>query len=152
AGDLEPALACAEELTRIRGTLLTDALRQAELMWRLHRPEAALARLMEATGQARPADDAVWTLLGELAWSYEPDGEALLAYTTLWRSGKRERAAGERLVRLHIEAGRIDDAIRAAEEAFAATHEPFFLVTAIDAASGSARWDKLAALLALTRG
>lgn len=150
-GDLEHALACAEEVTKIRGLHLTDALSQATLLWRLRRPSEALAKLVAVQSQARDEDIELWEMMGELAWNYERDAVAMYAYASLWRTRKTAKVA-ERLSSLYRTAGRLDDAVTIAQERFVQTKDVELFLTALEIATEGERWDRLRSLLGLVTG
>jgi tetratricopeptide (TPR) repeat protein len=144
-GELERALACHEQLARLKAMSLDDSIRQARLLWRLQRPDAALTRLMALQGQARDTDVNYWNLLGDLAWRLENDLIATETYGRLWRT-QRSADVGERLWRSLLNMGRREEAMKVAEEAYDKLGSPGFLVTAVDLAAKSNDWTKIRAL------
>ena len=144
-GELERALACHEQLARLKAMSLDDSIRQARLLWRLQRPDAALTRLLALQGQARDTDTNYWNLLGDLAWRLENDLIASETYGRLWRQQK-SADVGERLWRSLLNMGRRDQALQVAEEAYDKLGTPGFLVTAVDLAAKSNDWTKIRAL------
>ena len=144
-GELERALACHEQLARLKAMSLDDGIRQARLLWRLQRPDAALTRLVALQGQARDTDQNYWTLLGDLAWRLENDLISTETYGRLWRLQK-SADVGERLWRSLLSMGRRDEAMKVAEEAYDKLGSPGFLVTAVDLAAKANDWSKIRAL------
>jgi tetratricopeptide (TPR) repeat protein len=108
-GDLERSLGCLDHLPRLEGTELADVVRQAELLWRLRRPEAALARLVGSKEQARAEDSTFWKLLYDLAWNQEQDYLALEALRHLW-TAERDPAVALDLFNLVQRSGNYDEA------------------------------------------
>jgi tetratricopeptide (TPR) repeat protein len=131
--ELEQALACLEQLNRLKAMTLDDALRQAKLLWRLLRPEAALTRLISLRGQARETETEYWKLVGELAWRVENDLLAAEAYAILWKNNKSPDV-GENYFRSLDSLGRTEEAITIAEEGYARFGQSNFLVAAVDIA------------------
>ena len=111
---------------------LDDGVRQAQLLWRLQRPEAALTRLVALrTGpRYRPQ---LLALLGDLAWRLEEHTLAAEAYGTLWKTQKRSEI-GDRLIRSLDASGRRAEAVTIAAEAYDHLGTPTFLVIAADLA------------------
>ncbi len=144
-GELERALACHEQLARLKAMSLDDGIRQARLLWRLQRPDAALTRLVALQGQARDTDSNYFTLLGDLAWRLENDLISVETYGRLWKQQKTADV-GERLWRSLLAMGRRDEAMKVAEEAYDRLGSPGFLVTAVDLAAKSNDWTKIRAL------
>jgi tetratricopeptide (TPR) repeat protein len=144
-GELERALACHEQLARLKAMSLDDGIRQARLLWRLQRPDAALTRLVALQGQARDTDQNYWLLLGDLAWRLENDLISTDTYGRLWRLQKTADV-GERLWRSLLSMGRRDEAMKVAEEAYDKLGSPGFLVTAVDLAAKSNDWSKIRSL------
>jgi tetratricopeptide (TPR) repeat protein len=150
-GELERALACHEQLARLKAMSLDESIRQAEILWRLQRPDAALTRLVALRGQARETDSNYWRLLGELAWRLENDLLAAEAFSLLWKRDKLPDIA-DRLWRSLNNLGRRDEAIGIAEQAYDATKAPGFLVSAADLAARSGNWDRMRALFRKVEG
>ncbi len=149
--ELERALACHEQLSRLKAMTLDDSVRQAQLLWRLQRPEAALTRLVALRGQARETDRGYFLLLGDLAWRLEEHVLAAEAYTALWRTQKREDI-GERLVRSLDGSNRRAEAVNIAAEAYERTGQVNFLVVAVDLALKSGNRAKARALFDKVKG
>jgi tetratricopeptide (TPR) repeat protein len=145
-GDLPRALAIVDQVAGTHGATVDDVVRAAELLWRLHRPEEALGRLVAARNLARENDEDYWTLMGELAWLREKTAEALDSYRMLWRTQKTALVA-ERLCRLLEDVRRPEEALVVAEEGFARLEQPDLLVVAVDSAVALERWDKVRELL-----
>ena len=131
--ELEQALACLEQLNRLKAMTLDDALRQAKLLWRLLRPEAALTRLVSLRGQARETETEYWRLVGDLAWRVENDLLATEAYAILWKNNKNPEI-GENYFRSLDSLGRTEEAISIAEEGYTRFGQSNFLVAAVDIA------------------
>jgi tetratricopeptide (TPR) repeat protein len=149
--ELEQALACLEQLNRLKAMTLDDALRQAKLLWRLLRPEAALTRLVSLRGQARETETEYWRLVGDLAWRVENDLLASEAYAILWKNNKAPEI-GENYFRSLDSLGRTDDAIAVAEEGYARFGQSNFLVAAVDIAVREGRLDRAKSLFAKAGG
>jgi tetratricopeptide (TPR) repeat protein len=148
---LERALACHEQLTRLKAMTLDDSVRQAQLLWRLLRPEAALTRLVALRGQARETDRGYFALLGDLAWRLEEHQLSAEAYAVLWKTQKRSEI-GERLIRSLDASGRRGDAVRVAAEAYERLGQATFLVIAADLALKSGNRDIARGLFEKVRG
>ena len=148
---LERALACHEQLARLKAMTLDDAIRQAQLLWRLQRPDASLTRLIALRGQARDTDRNYWTMLGDLSWRLENDLMAAEAYAVLWKNEKNSDV-GDRLWRALESAGRRDEAVRVAAEAFDKLGQPGFLVSAVDLALKRGDRDTARSLFAKVEG
>jgi predicted Zn-dependent protease len=129
-GDLERALGCLDHLPRLEGTELGDAVRQAELLWRLRRPEAALARLVGSKEQATVNDSAYWRLLHELAWNQEQDLLALEALRSLWKS-ERDASVALDLFNLVTRTGNYDEASAVVLEALNTRADPDLLLRGV---------------------
>jgi tetratricopeptide (TPR) repeat protein len=149
--ELERALACHEQLARLKAMSLDDTLRQAQLLWRLQRPEAALSRLVNLRTEARATDRTYWNMLGDLAWRLEQDNVAAEAYAVLWRQEKTVDV-GDRLWKALDSAGRRDEAVAVAAEAFDKLGQPGFLVSAVDLALKRGDRDRARALFAKVEG
>ncbi|HEY0710103.1 MAG TPA: tetratricopeptide repeat protein, partial [Polyangia bacterium] len=150
-GELEQALACLEQLNRLKAMTLDDGIRQAKLLWRLLRPEAALTRLVGLRGQARETETDYWRLVGTLAWRVENDLLASEAFGVLWKSEKTADVA-EPLFRSLETLGRHDEAIAVAEEAYKRLGASGFLVAAVDLAVRQGRLDRAKGLFAQANG
>jgi tetratricopeptide (TPR) repeat protein len=119
AGDLERALACVEHVSRLEVNVIDDAIKEAELLWRLQRPTAALGRLTQAKQLADENDTRYWQLLYELAWAEEREPLAIESLQVLWRS-KRTSALARDLCSL---LGRNGEYARGAQTALQAVEE-----------------------------
>ncbi len=151
SGELEQALACLEQLARLKAMNLDDGIRQAKLLWRLMRPEAALTRLVGLRGQARETEMEYWQLVGDLAWRVENDLLAAEAYGVLWRR-RKSYELGENLVKALDSIGRSEEAITIAEEAYKAVGHSNFLVTAVDIAVRAGMLERAKSLFAQAKG
>jgi tetratricopeptide (TPR) repeat protein len=85
AGDLERALACLEHVARLEINVVDDAIKEAELLWRLQRPAAAIDRLLEIKPHAEDSDRRYWQLLFDLAWADEREPLATESLQMLWQ-------------------------------------------------------------------
>jgi tetratricopeptide (TPR) repeat protein len=150
-GQLERALACHEQLSRLKAMTLDDSVRQAQLLWRLQRPDAALTRLVALRGQARETDRGYFSLLGDLAWRLEENVLAAEAYGALWKTQKRQEIA-ERLYRALEAIGRRAEAVDVAEEAYERLGQSGFLVVAVDMAIRSGNQARARALFEKVKG
>jgi tetratricopeptide (TPR) repeat protein len=151
AGELEQALACFEQLNRLKAMTLDDAIRQSKLLWRLLRPEAALTRLVGLREQAKESDKDYWRLVGMLAWRVENDLLGAEAFSILWKTEKTADVA-EPLFRTLDSLGRIEDAINVAEEAYGILGQTGFLVSAVDIAVREGMNERAKALFTKARG
>jgi tetratricopeptide (TPR) repeat protein len=113
AGDLERALACLEHVSRLEINVLDDGLKEAELLWRLQRPSAAIDRLLELKPQAEDGDSRYWQLLYDLAWAEEREALAVESLQVLWR-GQRSPARARDLCHLLAKLGEYERGARTA--------------------------------------
>jgi tetratricopeptide (TPR) repeat protein len=149
--ELEQALACLEQLNRLKAMTLDDAIRQAKLLWRLLRPEAALTRLISLRGQARETETEYWRLVGELAWRVENDLLAAEAYAILWKNNKSPEIC-ENYFRSLDSLGRSEEAINIAEEGYTRFGQSNFLVAAADIAVREGMLERAKGLFAKAGG
>ncbi|HEY0713572.1 MAG TPA: tetratricopeptide repeat protein, partial [Polyangia bacterium] len=150
-GELEQALACLEQLNRLKAMTLDDGVRQAKLLWRLLRPDAALTRLIGLRGQARETETDYWRLVGSLAWRVENDLLAAEAFGVLRKTEKTADVA-EPLFRSLETLKRSDEAIAVAEEAYKRLGISSFLVAAVDLAVRQGMLDRAKGLFAQASG
>jgi tetratricopeptide (TPR) repeat protein len=141
--DLPEALATRMEIERRFGSSLSSSVRVATLHWAIGRPDRALAELQRWSDSAKPAESDYWALLADLAWSEEADGDARLAYRTLWDHGRIDAVGAERLLVLSRDAEHGGDAIRIGREGWLRLREPRLLLLAMEQAAQSGRWDAL---------
>ena len=113
SGDLERALSCLEHVAHLEGTVLADVVKESELLWRLQRPDAALARLVGSKEQADPGEVAYWELLYQLAWEEEQELLALEALRMRWQA-RPDPESARNLCHLLAETGGYDEAARVA--------------------------------------
>jgi tetratricopeptide (TPR) repeat protein len=146
-GDLESALGCLDHLPRLEGTELSDVVRQAELLWRLRRPEAALARMMGSKEQATAQDATFWRLLYDLAWNQEQDFVALEALRKLW-AAERDPVVALDLFNLVERTGNYDEAGTVALAALEGPANPRLLLNAVRFAIEGRRWTAAREMLA----
>ena len=116
AGDLERSLACLEHVSRLEINVFEDGMKEAELLWRLARPGAALARLVGLKPQAEEGDTRFWQLLFDLAWVEEREALAIESLQVLWRS-KRTPALARDLCHMMAKLGEYEKGARIALEA-----------------------------------
>jgi Tfp pilus assembly protein PilF len=145
-GDLESALGCLDHLPRLEGTELDDVIRQAELLWRLRRPDAALARMIGSKEQATAEDAAFWRLLYDLAWNQEQDFVALEALRKLW-AAERDPAVALDLFNLIERTGNYDEASAVAVAALEGPPSPRLLLNGVRFAIEGRRWEAARAMI-----
>jgi tetratricopeptide (TPR) repeat protein len=140
-GDLERALGCLDHLPQLgnEGTELGDVIRQAELLWRLGRPQAALTRLVGSKEQANPEDSRFWNLLYDLAWNQEQDFLALEALRKLW-SAERDPSVALNLLQLLYRTSNYDEASELVIASLAGPPRPTLLLEGVKFALEGRRW------------
>jgi tetratricopeptide (TPR) repeat protein len=144
-GELSRALATVRLAKADLGADAALASTEAELLWRLHQPEEALAALRQVS--ARPADARFWSLFADLAWKSDRSAEALSALRELWALAPGPTVA-RRLVRLAHEAGERQLTAQMGAEAWRQYGDADSLLLAIEAELSLARPDSVRQLLA----
>lgn len=148
--DLAGAMAALERRDELVAPSVEDAVHQATLLWRLHRPQVALWRLQSARALARERDGGYWNLLGQLAWAEEQHALAAEAMRMAWRTQRTPEVA-DLLVAALEATGQPLDRLAVLADASAIDSERF-LVAAIDAAVVLERWEEARRLLARGEG
>jgi tetratricopeptide (TPR) repeat protein len=147
AGDLERALACLEHVSRLEINVLDDGLKEAELLWRLQRPGAALTRLLALKPHVEDGDSRYWQLLFDLAWAEEREPLAVESLQALWR-GKRSPAVAKDLCHLLAKQGEYDKGARTALDTIEQRPHPALLLIGMRLALEGRRQELADALLA----
>ncbi len=150
AGDLERALACLEHVSRLEVDVIDDAIKEAELLWRLQRPGAALTRLVGLKAQAEEGNTRYWQLLFELAWAQEREALSLETLQVLWRN-QRSPAVAEDLCHLLAQQGEYQRGARVALETLEQRPSPTLLLLGMRLAVEGRRRELADALLAHSR-
>jgi tetratricopeptide (TPR) repeat protein len=147
AGDLERALACLEHVSRLEINVLDDGLKEAELLWRLQRPSAALDRLLDLKPAVSDGDTRYWRLLYDLAWAEEREPLAVESLQVLWRS-QRSPAVARDLCALLAKLGEYERGARTALETIEQRPDAGLLLTGMRLAVEGRRRELADALLA----
>ena len=151
-GLLPEALAVRQKITKLFGPTPAEMIIQARLLWELNRPEEALASLRSVTRQVPDKQKEFWRVMGSLAWQLGRNHDALTAYQRLWRAKELTKdVEGERLVRLLLWAGKLDEALRVLWPIHERFNKPMLVLAAMDAAAIAGQYDELRKLLDRTR-
>jgi predicted Zn-dependent protease len=144
--DLAGAMAALERRDELVAPSVEDAVHQATLLWRLHRPQVALWRLQSVRALARERDGGYWNLLGQIAWAEEQHALAAEAMRMAWRTQRTPEVA-DLLVESLEATGQSLDRLAVLADASTIDSERF-LMEAIDAAVVLERWEEARRLLA----
>lgn len=129
------------------GSTPEEVRERAILHWKLDQPEQALDVLADHAASTCPDDPEFWTLMAELGWTLEADAEALVGYRNWWNLGERDGVMADRLIDLARLAGREEEAVRVALDAWVEFEEPRFLVQAMESLWRDGRRQEVVAMM-----
>ena len=124
-------------------------IREAELLRRTDKPEAAFSILLQNQKRASVKDTSFWSLFADSSWECKRNDIALAVYRTIWKSGDKNALAAERLIQLMRDKGQSQDASAIASEAYHRLSQPRWLLLAMDVAVQFRLWDDLRQMLYL---
>jgi tetratricopeptide (TPR) repeat protein len=148
AGRLTEAAASWHQIGQRFDIPVVAAVREAGLLRRNGAAEAAFTVLLQNQDKAANDDAEFWQSFADLSWETKRADQALLAYTTLWKSGAADSVTAERLIQLHRDRKNPEAAIAVAKEAYQRFGHPRWLLLAMDTAAQFGMWNYLKQILA----
>ncbi|MFI3185809.1 MAG: tetratricopeptide repeat protein [Methylococcaceae bacterium] len=128
---------------------ISAVIREAELLLRTGKPEAAFSILLQNQKRASVKDTLFWSLFADSSWECKRNDIALSVYRIIWKSGDKNALAAERLIQLMRDKGQALDASAIATEAYRRLSQPRWLLLAMDVAVQFRLWDDLRQMLHL---
>jgi tetratricopeptide (TPR) repeat protein len=146
-GDLDAAIATHRTIEERFGRDQARGLELAGLLDRARRPKEALALLKQLAPDAGLEDERFWLSYATLAWN-EVDDSAIDAYRRLRAMRSKSPGMRARLIALAKAAGRIDEALSVALEAYDVEGDASALLFAAGILRGREDWPGLRAIVA----
>ncbi len=146
AAEDEKEIEVWDEVGRRFGRRIGDVMRQAELAYRLGKPDLVWKIIKDARPLARPEDLDYWRSLAEQAWIRDEQADALAALRMLWAARKMESSEVGRLLQILGRIGQRRELMVVARQAWIDTGNPNFLLMGMQTAADAHLYPELEGL------